>query len=188
MSTFEDRPAPGRLELVRGFVNTRDIDEGTDSLTTPRALGEWFAGKGLTGRDERVTRSDLAWATAVREAIRELLVANAAGRAPAAEATAVVNAASEACGLALRLDDEGQTAITTPHRGASRAIGSLLAVMHEELAAGRWMRLKACPEDSCHWAYYDSSRNHSSRWCHMGECGNRSKNRAYYARRRSATS
>jgi predicted RNA-binding Zn ribbon-like protein len=188
MTTFEDRPAPGRLELVRAFVNTRDIDEGTDALTSAQQLREWFAGKRLIEPDESLTKSDLAWATAVREAIRELLVANAAGRAPSAEATAVVNDASESCLLALRLDGEGRTAITTPRKGARRAIGTLLAVMHEELAAGRWMRLKACPEDSCHWAFYDTSRNHSSRWCHMGECGNRSKNRAYYARHRSATS
>ena len=43
MTTFEDRPAPGRLELVRAFVNTRDIDEGTDAQNR--------RSRGLDGRD-----------------------------------------------------------------------------------------------------------------------------------------
>jgi len=32
----KERPAPGDLEHVRSFVNTRDIEERTDELMTPR--------------------------------------------------------------------------------------------------------------------------------------------------------
>jgi predicted RNA-binding Zn ribbon-like protein len=42
-------PAPGRLELVRAFVNTLDVEAGTDDLSSPEALAAWFAGHGLTG-------------------------------------------------------------------------------------------------------------------------------------------
>jgi predicted RNA-binding Zn ribbon-like protein len=184
MTELEDRPAPDRLELVRAFVNTRDIEEQTDALTSPDELRTWLAAHDLLGPAERVDARDLAAALAVREALRTLLVANAADEPPAADAIGVLNAATDQYALAPRLDAAGGSTIVTPRRGAGRALGSLLAVMHEEIASGRWIRLKACLEDSCHWAFYDTSRNHSSHWCQMGVCGNRSKNRAYYARRR----
>jgi predicted RNA-binding Zn ribbon-like protein len=184
MTEVEERPAPDRLELIRAFVNTRDIDLQTEALGSPEELHRWLAERDLLAAGERVTAGDLSSALAVREAFRALLVANAADEPPPADAIGVLNTASADYGLAPRLDDGGRSAIVTPARGAQRALATLLAVMHEEIARGRWIRLKACLEQSCHWAFYDTSRNHSSRWCHMGVCGNRSKNRAYYARRR----
>ena len=184
MTEVEERPAPDRLELIRAFVNTRDIDLQTEALTSARGAARWLAEHDLLAAGERVTAGDLASALAVREAFRALLVANAADEPPPADAIGVLNAASTAYGLCPRLDDGGRSTIATPARGAQRALATLLAVMHEEIAGGRWIRLKACLEESCHWAFYDTSRNHSSHWCHMGVCGNRSKNRAYYARRR----
>jgi len=182
-TTFEERPAPGRLELVRAFVNTRDIDEQTDALTTRDELRAWLSDHDLLGGG-RVTASELAWALEVREAFRELLVANAAGKGPSPGAIDILNRAGERCGLAPRLGADGGAAMAVPTGGMPHAIGSLLEVMYAEMADGRWVRLKACVEHDCHWAFYDASRNRSSHWCHMGECGNRSKNRAYYARRR----
>jgi predicted RNA-binding Zn ribbon-like protein len=184
MTEVEERPAPDRLELIRAFVNTRDIDLQTEALTSPEELRRWLAEHDLLAAGERVTAGDLRSALAVREAFRALLVANAADEPPPADAIGTLNAAGTEYGLAPRLDGGGRSAIVTPARGVQRALATLLAVMHEEIAGGRWIRLKACLEESCHWAFYDTSRNHSSHWCHMGVCGNRSKNRAYYARRR----
>ena len=42
--------APGRLELVREFVNTRDIDDDLDDIATPQALQGWVAEHGLGAR------------------------------------------------------------------------------------------------------------------------------------------
>jgi predicted RNA-binding Zn ribbon-like protein len=184
MTEFDERPAPDRLEPIRAFVNTRDIEEQTDALTTPEELRAWFAVHDLIGASEGVNAGDLASALAVREAFRALLVANAADEPPPADAIGVLNAAADGYGLSPRLDASGRSTIVIPKRGPDHALGTLLAAMHEEIAGGRWIRLKACLEDSCHWAFYDTSRNHSSRWCQMGVCGNRNKNRAYYARRR----
>ena len=49
-----------------------------------------------------------------------------------------------------------------------------------------WPRLKACPAEDCHWAFYDHSRNRSGTWCEMGECGNRAKARRFRERHREA--
>ena len=39
--------APGRLDLVRDFVNTKDLEDGTDELTSPAELADWLAVSGL---------------------------------------------------------------------------------------------------------------------------------------------
>ena len=36
----------------------------------------------------------------------------------------------------------------------------------------------------CAWLFLDTSRNHSRRFCSMGECGNRAKQRRHYQRRK----
>ena len=135
MTEVEERPAPDRLELIRAFVNTRDIDLQTEALTSPEELRRWLAEHDLLAAGERVTAGDLRSALAVREAFRALLVANAADEPPPADAIGVLNAASTEYGLAPRLDGGGRSAIVTPARGAQRALATLLAVMHEEIAA-----------------------------------------------------
>lgn len=69
-------PAPGRLETVRRFVNTLDIDAGSDALTSPGALVAWLGAAGLLSGDAAAGRDDLVHAVAVREALREALAAN----------------------------------------------------------------------------------------------------------------
>ena len=71
-------------------------------------------------------------------------------------------------------------------RGSPRRAGRLLAIVVEAQAAGTWARLKACPAEDCHWAFYDASRNRSRTWCSMQGCGNRAKARAYRARHYTA--
>src|SRR5215204_5260658 len=39
--------APGELELVRAFVNTRDLGKGTDRIDAPEGLSSWLAGQVL---------------------------------------------------------------------------------------------------------------------------------------------
>ena len=46
--------------------------------------------------------------------------------------------------------------------------------------AEEWTRLKVCARDSCRWAFYDTSRNRSGRWCSMAGCGNIVKMRRAY--------
>ena len=50
-------------------------------------------------------------------------------------------------------------------------------------AQGAWPRLKACTDEGCQWAFFDTTRNRSRTWCSMEECGNREKTRRYRARR-----
>ena len=47
------------LELVRGFVNTLDVETGEDAIATPAALTAWLAEHGLCAASVRATTSDV---------------------------------------------------------------------------------------------------------------------------------
>ncbi|HET9496934.1 MAG TPA: CGNR zinc finger domain-containing protein [Candidatus Limnocylindria bacterium] len=175
-------PAPGELELVRQFVNTYDVETAWDELTDPTALSAWLAERGLLPAGQRLTDRDLAAAQAFRDALRAVLAANAGhGDGPAARHS-LDHLASH---YPLRVRING-TARLEPGRGrgVAPAMGRLLATMYDAMATGTWVRLKACTNDECQWAFYDHSRNRSGAWCTMAVCGNRMKGRAF--RRRHA--
>jgi predicted RNA-binding Zn ribbon-like protein len=49
------------------------------------------------------------------------------------------------------------------------------------LTSGELDRLGVCPgEGGCGWIFFDTSRNHSRRWCTMESCGNRAKAKRHY--------
>jgi predicted RNA-binding Zn ribbon-like protein len=62
-----------------------------------------------------------------------------------------------------------------------------MAAVTQATVDGTWERLKACPEETCRWAFYDRSKNRSAKWCSMQTCGNMHKARTYRARHRSAS-
>ena len=71
-----DTPAPGQLEVVREFVNTLDIEGGTDDLETPRGLASWLEERGLLRSGAELGQRELRRAIELREALRQLLLAN----------------------------------------------------------------------------------------------------------------
>jgi predicted RNA-binding Zn ribbon-like protein len=179
----EDQRAPGELELVRRFVNSRDLDRGTDAFAAAEESAAWLAEHGLPGGGA-LDDADRERLSAVREALRELLLANNAGEPPPREALAELNRQSSAAAIGLRFDSDG-SALVTQCEGVDSAIARVLTIAHESMRDGTWARLKVCPADDCLWAFYDHSRNRSGTWCSMEECGNRAKARAYRERQRS---
>ena len=63
-------------------------------------------------------------------------------------------------------------------------LARLFAIILAAHIDGTWPRLKACRNDICRWAFYDTSKNQSGHWCSMAICGSRRKTRAYRARQR----
>jgi predicted RNA-binding Zn ribbon-like protein len=171
----EELAAPGDLELVRRFVNTRDLELGTDLLSTPAGLDAWF------GVATRATEADLRRAVALREALRALLLANATGAAPPAAAVEAI----EAVGRRARLRADADLRLVPAARGVDGALAGLLAIVVVARADGTWERLKACPGDSCQWALYDRTRSRTRTWCAAAKCGARTRSRAYRRRRRA---
>jgi predicted RNA-binding Zn ribbon-like protein len=178
---MQDQEAPGSLELVREFVNTLDVEEGVDTLSSPRALGAWLRARSLL-REGPVTRPDLARARKVREALRALLAANN-GLSVRKEAALALSRAARRADLRLRFEPDGSVRLEPAARGVDGALGRLLAIAAAAVAEGTWPRLKACRAPDCRWAFYDHARNRSRHWCSMAVCGNREKARAYRRRR-----
>jgi predicted RNA-binding Zn ribbon-like protein len=178
----KDQSAPGRLELVRAFVNTRDVDAGTDALGSADELRSWLRERELLG-GSAVTASDLANAVALREAIREILLAHTERHPVPGEAANVLDEAALRARVGLRFDETGAATLAPGADGVDAALGRLLAIVQASIAEGTWTRLKACRLDSCEWAFFDHTKNRSGVWCNMGDCGNRVKARSYRARR-----
>jgi predicted RNA-binding Zn ribbon-like protein len=177
-----EQDAPGRLEVIRKFVNTRDIEDGIEQLDTPRAMQAWLREHDLPAvRD--ADPADLERVRALREALRDVLLANN-GQPHDRDALARLRAEADAVRLRLRFDSEGESALVPAGAGTDAVVAELLGIAHEAMAAGTWARLKACRADDCEWAFYDRSRNRSGTWCSMAVCGNRAKARSY--RRRNA--
>jgi predicted RNA-binding Zn ribbon-like protein len=178
----KQRQAPGALEQVRRFVNTRQIGHGTERLSDPAALSGWLTGQGLAPAGLRATPTDLAHALELREALRAVLSAHTGGEPVPPAAARVLDEASRRARLALRFSDDGEAALVSEGPGVSGALGRLLAAVHGAITDGTWVRLKACREADCEWAFYDHTKNRSGAWCSMEGCGNRAKARAYRER------
>jgi predicted RNA-binding Zn ribbon-like protein len=176
-------PAPGRLGYVQAFLNTfwELGGSGDEVWSSPTAYGAWLADRGFGCE---ATRSDLARAIELREALRALCLANHDGReAPGAIAALdrIGQAVAPQAGLTPSL---GDGAIEATREGADAACALVLGTVLIARAAGTFGRLKACPHAKCGWVFYDFSRNRSSQWCSMRICGNRTKGEAF--RRRHA--
>ncbi|MEV4510568.1 CGNR zinc finger domain-containing protein [Dactylosporangium sp. NPDC049525] len=189
-------PAPGGLALVEAFLRTRN------TVTSPRTLAAW-----LRAHDFRcgpLTDSSLAVAVGVREAIRALADANSAVPAPGPPTP---SALSDPSGPAVPALDalllehrvtpaltgdpaspvlRWRAAGTEPGDGLPAALAVILGGVVTAIADGTWPRFKTCAADDCRYAFYDHTRNRSTRWCDVAGCGVNSRMRAYRTRRRPA--
>ncbi len=171
-------------ELVRDFVNTRELLEATEELTSPAALADWLAASGLAagglrGERGRPAARDRAARGAAPAAAREHRVS----RSTPSAAVAVLDRAARQARIQLRFSDSSGE-LTPEAGGVSAALGRIVIAVHTAMADGSWPRLKACRASDCEWAFIDSAKNHSRAWCSMRSCGNREKARAFRERRR----
>jgi predicted RNA-binding Zn ribbon-like protein len=173
-----------QLDLVRDYVNTLDFETGIDTISSADELATWLSEQGLVDDLVEPSEDELADALAVREAIRELLLANNAVPADAGAASRTLEAAGRAAHLGVRFDD-GRPVLAPEGDGARAAIGRIVATVAELAPTDEWKRLKGCRDDHCRVAFYDQSRNRSRAWCSMEVCGNREKARSFRERHRS---
>jgi predicted RNA-binding Zn ribbon-like protein len=200
----EISPAPGMLEVVRQFVNTLDIESGTDELDSPGALLGWLGKSGLggPGGDEHAgggpaTEADLALAISLREALRGVLSwhvtagnepgASASpdrccGRAGPAAAAAELRKAAAPLRIRFEISGEGQVAAVPDGSGVTPDLARILLIAGEAATTGTWSRLKVCSAADCQWAFYDRSPTRTGCWCSMRVCGSRAGSRDYRRR------
>jgi len=175
-----------QLDLVRDYVNTLDFETGIDTISSPDELAEWFSEQGLVDDLVEPTDEEHTNALAVREAIRELLLANNGVSADAEGASKTLEAAGRAAHLGVRFDG-GRPILAPESDGARAAIGRIVATVAELAPTDEWKRLKTCRDEHCRVVFYDKSRNRSRAWCSMEVCGNREKARSFRARHAAST-
>ncbi|HWC80986.1 MAG TPA: CGNR zinc finger domain-containing protein [Pseudonocardiaceae bacterium] len=150
-------------ELVLSFLNTLDVEAGTDVLTDEAGWREWAQASAL-----RVA-GDLDHARQARDALRA-----AVGDPATGHDVPLLNSL-----IAVRLPGG------VPTLAAGDPVGQVLAACVRLAVLGQWDRMKICPAENCRWAFFDHSRNRSRTWCSMQVCGNRTKARVWRERSRA---
>jgi predicted RNA-binding Zn ribbon-like protein len=176
--------ASGDIGLVQAFVNTVDLQDGPEELSDPNTLRAWLVAQGLLDGSQPVDASDLKHAIALREAIRAVIGANSGSKVYLVD-IATLNGAATASGLRMRFGADGKPKLEPEATGVVAAMGRIVASMYAAMKDGDWQRLKLCRSQTCRWAFYDRSKNHSSRWCTMASCGNREKARRFRSHSRT---
>jgi predicted RNA-binding Zn ribbon-like protein len=177
--------AGGDLGLVQAFVNTTDLLPGTEELKDPNGLKAWLVAKGLMDASQPVGEPDLRHALALREAMRGVIGANTGSRVYPLD-LATLNQAAGASRLRMRFSPDGRARLDPEVSGPVGAMGRLVAKLYAAMRDEDWKRLKLCSSPACRWAFFDRSRNQSSRWCSMASCGNREKARRFRAQHKHA--
>jgi predicted RNA-binding Zn ribbon-like protein len=181
VSTSLNKADQAAADLLIAFVNTREIEEGTDVIGDPEALRDWVeeqTGEYLPAPDREAHRRVLA----LREALRAFLRTNNGGE-PDDRRLAPLREAAERSRYRTALDAEGRVTLIPARADLSGFEARLLLAIECLQAQGAWPRLKACTDEGCQWAFFDTTRNRSRTWCSMEECGNKEKTRRYRARR-----
>jgi len=171
---------PESIALVEDFVNTLDLEDGSDVIDSPRALRAWIQRRmGLRAR----TLDEDGWneVIRVREALREVIESHSTEPLDH-RVVRTLNRAGAAARVGIRWDDDGAASFTPGDAGAGVVLGPMFAAVVTAQADGTWERLKICPADDCRAAFYDHSKNQSGKWCTMRVCGNRAKTRTYRER------
>lgn len=180
-SSLNKADLQAETDLLVSFVNTRDLEEETDSIADPGQLEIWIAEQ--TGEYVGLPdTADHARVLALRESLRGLLRANN-GIAVGEEDLAPLREAAERSRYRTAISPAGHLSLVPARSDLSGFEARLLLALERIQAQGAWPRLKACTDDGCQWAFYDTTRNRSRTWCSMEECGNREKTRRYRSKR-----
>src|ERR1700722_6478709 len=139
-------PAPGQLEKIRPFVNTLDLEAGSDALTTPAALTAWLAAHDLlsNGAGGTASAAEVAQAVALREAFRAVLITHVqpAQDEPGVPPVPALRELAAGLPIQLAISDDGQVRAEPAAEGATGSLTRLLLIAADAAPTGTWARLK----------------------------------------------
>lgn len=189
-----------RLQTGLDFVNTLDLwPVSHDHLDSPANALDWLVEHDLMHREARLhllTQYDaapregtemLARLQRVRQAMRGVLEAAAARRAPDAGNLDEINRALRTHYIYELVPAPDGVSLDHRHQGdpVDGAIARLSEAIARELIQGDTSRLRVCLNPQCRWVFKDTSRTGKRKWCSMRSCGNRAKVARHRARQKA---
>jgi predicted RNA-binding Zn ribbon-like protein len=185
--------------LCLDFVNTEVIDNGerVDLMKDFSSFVSWSRQAGLLSADQASSilkkGSGVSGSRAYKEAaefrraLREIVQLLAEKRRPDIQSIEPINRVLKYTA--------GWNEIVPAGKGFEKRFhmdfenpAHLLVPVAESAAALLTNRerilIRKCKNPNCILYFFDSSKNHSRRWCSMTECGNRAKASSYYRRSR----
>jgi predicted RNA-binding Zn ribbon-like protein len=183
------------LEDALDFINTLHIEEDAhDHLAELGAGSEWLAQRGLLHqrRDGRLPGVDDEGTNArirgCRDALRDLFDATVEGRRVSRNVLDELNRVLRHRELIELVPSRAGARLDHRHVGdpVDDALARLAEVLAREVGTDDTSRLRICANETCRWAFRDSSPTGRRRWCDMASCGNRAKAARHRARVRAA--
>lgn len=177
--------APRNLDTLLDFINSLDREdyarEGiNEAFQSTASMTAWLRKRKLIGANTTMTPRDLARAKTLREGLRALLSTNLGEGDPAA-AWRELGEEIERARFALTFEPDRsggvRTGVCAQGTGMDYVAATMIGILHAALQHGDFERLKACMCSTCRWAFFDASKNSTSKWCSMALCGNRAKAR-----------
>jgi predicted RNA-binding Zn ribbon-like protein len=180
------------------FVNTRIRENGA-----PKELLESF--DDLIAWAARANLSNLSQAKALlqdwsgrpkaaqvlklalnfRESLREMVIDAVRGAAikPAVvEAINIIMKAENGYAEVVRTEEGFEKRFRADFSDPVQLLAPIAEAAADLLCYGNLAHLKKCEGADCVLHFYDTTKNHSRRWCNMAACGNRAKVAAFYQR------
>ena len=201
----ENPPRPSKLvggQLSLDFANTiswRGRQFPEEKLNTYQDLLGWSVLTGILDDDDarklsreggiqpEAAKGVLERAVELREAVYRIFASNISAE-PASDGDLVtLNRELREALARLRLSPEHWGyALDFGWGGGSldQMLWPVARAASELLTSGGLDRVRRCAAQDCGWLFLDTSRNRSRRWCDMKDCGNRSKARRFYERKR----
>jgi len=199
-------PIPSAFPRVGGhlcldFLNTRRMRDGSgaDPLRDFDALLAWLLEfRAIAAEDAAASRR---WrggkkaaklvrrAAALREAIQVLVDHLTHGGPAEPAAIRVINRVlrkSPSYIQLYQLNGSFEQKSEAGRGGAARMLGAVARSACDLLAGSDPSLLKHCENPACGLYFYDTTKNHSRRWCSMDVCGNRMKAAAHHRRLKAA--
>ena len=161
------------LELLNSsFTDYLGSGDSVDRLASP-AWQAWFLERyGLEPETSKATPvDDLA---ELRRDIRRILDKWSSGVAPSPRDARLLDSRVQAATLRHRVAETGTglELVQEPvHRDWPWVISEVAASAVELMGGGDPKRLKTCDNPACSWVFYDTSVNHSRRYCSASPCG-----------------
>jgi predicted RNA-binding Zn ribbon-like protein len=126
-------------------------------VTNPAQLCDWLVAYGLLSEGTPVTAGDLRRFQELREAIRSLLRANSHTQVNAEQISTLNHLASNSP-LKVHFHGNAQVALVPDIGGVDGALARILGIVFSAMRDHSWSRLKACRNERCQKAFYDTSK------------------------------